>query len=386
MKKILVMYGSIGLGHKVVAENITVVLKTYPDVKIEMLDVLEMYRGPFTETSSRIYKFIVDHIPGLWGFFYTNPIFLKASLPLRVPLAGLKIKKFRDYFNRSKPDLILTTHPSATALVSYLKKTGEYRGPLVTTFSDFHFQPYWVYPRVDKYLVMTPEQADEVGKRGFARSQVLITGLPVHPVFSEEYHDIVVRREFGFHPNRPIVLMIGGSRGWGIKIADIWALLGSAYDMELVVVAGFNSELLADLQKLRETAGSNLKVLGNLETSAVAKLCAVAKVLVTKPGGLSLAQGLLRGLPMVLVNPLPAMEELNTRYLIRYGAAVVARSSAELKSWVERILQDRKFCQGLKANSLKLANPKAAATAAAAVIDTLSGSDNMKMYGPVIKL
>ena len=386
MKKILVMYGSIGLGHKVVAENITVVLKTYPDVKIEMLDVLEMYRGPFTETSSRIYKFIVDHIPGLWGFFYTNPIFLKASLPLRVPLAGLKIKKFRDYFNRSKPDLILTTHPSATALASYLKKTGEYRGPLVTTFSDFHFQPYWVYPRVDKYLVMTPEQADEVGKRGFARSQVLITGLPVHPVFSEEYHDIVVRREFGFHPNRPIVLMIGGSRGWGIKIADIWALLGSAYDMELVVVVGFNSELLADLQKLRETAGSNLKVLGNLETSAVAKLCAVAKVLVTKPGGLSLAQGLLRGLPMVLVNPLPAMEELNTRYLIRYGAAVVARSSAELKSWVERILQDRKFCQGLKANSLKLANPKAAATAAAAVIDTLSGSDNMKMYGPVIKL
>ena len=386
MKKILVMYGSIGLGHKVVAENITVVLKTYPDVKIEMLDVLEMYRGPFTETSSRIYKFIVDHIPGLWGFFYTNPIFLKASLPLRVPLAGLKIKKFRDYFNRSKPDLILTTHPSATALASYLKKTGEYRGPLVTTFSDFHFQPYWVYPRVDKYLVMTPEQADEVGKRGFARSQVLITGLPVHPVFSEEYHDIVVRREFGFHPNRPIVLMIGGSRGWGIKIADIWALLGSAYDMELVVVVGFNSELLADLQKLRETAGSNLKVLGNLETSAVAKLYAVAKVLVTKPGGLSLAQGLLRGLPMVLVNPLPAMEELNTRYLIRYGAAVVARSSAELKSWVERILQDRKFCQGLKANSLKLANPKAAATAAAAVIDTLSGSDNMKMYGPVIKL
>ena len=386
MKKILVMYGSIGLGHKVVAENITVVLKTYPDVKIEMLDVLEMYRGPFTETSSRIYKFIVDHIPGLWGFFYTNPIFLKASLPFRVPLAGLKIKKFRDYFNRSKPDLILTTHPSATALVSYLKKTGEYRGPLVTTFSDFHFQPYWVYPRVDKYLVMTPEQADEVGKRGFARSQVLITGLPVHPVFSEEYHDIVVRREFGFHPNRPIVLMIGGSRGWGIKIADIRALLGSAYDMELVVVAGFNSELLADLQKLRETAGSNLKVLGNLETSAVAKLCAVAKVLVTKPGGLSLAQGLLRGLPMVLVNPLPAMEELNTRYLIRYGAAVVARSSAELKSWVERILQDRKFCQGLKANSLKLANPKAAATAAAAVIDTLSGSDNMKMYGPVIQL
>ena len=386
MKKILVMYGSIGLGHKVVAENITVVLKTYPDVKIEMLDVLEMYRGPFTETSSRIYKFIVDHIPGLWGFFYTNPIFLKASLPLRVPLAGLKIKKFRDYFNRSKPDLILTTHPSATALASYLKKTGEYRGPLVTTFSDFHFQPYWVYPRVDKYLVMTPEQADEVGKRGFARSQVLITGLPVHPVFSEEYHDIVVRREFGFHPNRPIVLMIGGSRGWGIKIADIRALLGSAYDMELVVVVGFNSELLADLQKLRETAGSNLKVLGNLETSAVAKLYAVAKVLVTKPGGLSLAQGLLRGLPMVLVNPLPAMEELNTRYLIRYGAAVVARSSAELKSWVERILQDRKFCQGLKANSLKLANPKAAATAAAAVIDTLSGSDNMKMYGPVIKL
>ena len=378
-RKILVMFGSIGLGHKIVAENIAAVLKTYPDVEVEMLDVLEMYRGPFTETSSKIYKFIVDHAPWVWGFFYTNPIFLRLSLPFRVPLAGLKIKKFRDYFKRSKLDLILTTHPSATALVSYLKKTGEYRGPLVTTFSDFHFQPYWVYPRVDKYLVMTPEQVDEVVSRGFAKLQVVLTGLPVHPVFKEEFNDAVVRREFKLHPSRAIVLMMGGSRGWGIRSADIEILLGSSYDIELVVVAGFNTELLESLQRMQKTTGGSFKVFGNLETSAIAKLYAVAKLLVTKPGGLSLAQGLFPGLPIVFVNPLPAMEELNTRYLTRFGAATVARSTHELKSWVERILQDRKFCQELKTGALKLSRPEAAATAAAAVIDTLGKSVNMQI-------
>src|SRR3989344_4928291 len=80
-RKILVMFGSIGLGHKIVAENIAAVLKTYPDVEVEMLDVLEMYRGPFTETSSKIYKFIVDHARWVWDSFTLTRYFFDCPCP-----------------------------------------------------------------------------------------------------------------------------------------------------------------------------------------------------------------------------------------------------------------------------------------------------------------
>src|SRR3989338_8128662 len=67
-----------------------------------MLDVLEMYRGPFTETSSRIYKFIVDHIPGLWGFFYQSDLSSVVS-PVSGAARGTENKKIPRLFQQKQP-------------------------------------------------------------------------------------------------------------------------------------------------------------------------------------------------------------------------------------------------------------------------------------------
>ena len=53
-KKIIVMFTSVGLGHKVIAENIAQALRKQPNLDVVMLDVLEFYRGPLTETSEKI--------------------------------------------------------------------------------------------------------------------------------------------------------------------------------------------------------------------------------------------------------------------------------------------------------------------------------------------
>lgn len=370
MKKILVLYGSVGLGHKVVAENIAAALRLHPELEIEMLDVLKLYEGALTRTSARIYEWIIKHIPGLWGFFYTNKVFLRLTLPLRLPLASLKAEKLKHYLLRIKPDLVLTTHPTPTALMSHFKKQQVFTGPLVATFSDFHFQPYWVYPRVDRYLVMTPEQKEEVMKLGFSGKRIIITGLPADLEFAREVAAREVFQEFKISRTKPLVLVMGGSRGWGVSLKDIAVLLESPFDMEIAVITGINPELE---QKLRELAKiyPALKVFGNLPNSTVSKFFAIAKILVTKPGGLTIAQALLRTLPMVLVNPLPAMEERNADYLTKRGVAVRARTPKELMAWVERLLTDRKFYQKIKEQMKTLRSPDAASRAAGAIIDML---------------
>jgi processive 1,2-diacylglycerol beta-glucosyltransferase len=81
MKKILIVYGSIGLGHKVAAESIAAALAKYPGVEILMLDVLEMYKGRLVHDFSKFYNWAIDKMPGLWGFIYTNKIFHAGFIP-----------------------------------------------------------------------------------------------------------------------------------------------------------------------------------------------------------------------------------------------------------------------------------------------------------------
>ena len=369
MKKILIMYASIGMGHKVVAENIAEGLKKYDGISITMFDVNKFYEGPFVRVSTAIYIKILKYIPWLWGFFYTNRFFQALYLPLRIPFASFKVKKFRVFFEKEKPDLILCTHPTGTGLVSYLKKTGEYKGPLAVSFSDFHFQPFWIFPRVDRYLVMTPEQKQQVASYGFAPQRIIVTALPVNEVFANNYSEAETAKEFGISKNKPLVLIMGGSRGWGIRVPDIEAVLMSEYDVQAAVITGTDERLKNEVNRLGEKYPGRLAAFSNLSNEQVAKLFAIAKILVTKPGGLSIAQALLRGLPMVLVNPLPAMEELNQDYLIKRGIAVVAKTPREVRSWTERLLQDKKMYSMQKANMKRLYFPNASAAAARAIID-----------------
>lgn len=368
MKKILIIYASVGLGHKIVAENIGEALKNRPNLQVQFLDITKFYEGPLVEKSTKIYQAIIQQLPGLWRFLYTNKIFQKLTLPLRVPFASLQAGKLRKYLVDIDPDVILTTHPTATALVSYLKQKKLFTGPLVTTFSDFHFQPFWVFPNVDRYLVMTAEQKAEVMRSGYAAQRIIITGLPVHPAFEQKYEVAAVAKQFGLSHTKPIVLVMGGSRGWGIRVSDIITLLSSALDFEVVVVTGYAKKLFATLTSIRN---KNLKVFGQLPSEQIARLFSAAKVLVTKPGGLSLAQALAQSLPMVLIHPLPTMEEMNQGFVLTRGAAVKAGTDRQLLSWVETLLTDKKFYEEQKQALHNLHVPHAARKAAQAIIDIL---------------
>jgi len=365
------MFTSVGLGHKVIAENIAQALRKQPNLDVVMLDVLEFYRGPLTETSEKIYLWIIKHIPRLWGFFYTNRIFNWLALPLRRPLAASKSQKMLAYLLREKPDLVLTTQTTATAVMSYLKGKRLYEGPLVTTFSDYHFQPFWVYSHVDRYLGIIPEHEGNIRDCGEKTVSVVITGMPVDAAFSEKHDVGAVMKKYDLSKVKPLVLVMGGSRGWGIKIADVEALLATDLDIQVVVICGTNKVMEQKLLAIQKQYQSALRVMGAWSNEEVAELYSIANVLVTKPGGLTIAQALLNNLPMVLVNPLPTMEEMNEEYLVRRGLAVSAKNPEQLRQWVERLLLDKKYYQQVRERMKPFASPVAAQTAAAAIIDIL---------------
>jgi processive 1,2-diacylglycerol beta-glucosyltransferase len=97
-----------------------------------------------------------------------------------------------------------------------------------------------------------------------------------------------------------------------------------------------------------------------------------ADAFVTKPGGLSLAEGLVAGLPIVLCKPLPGQEERNARVLCEAGAAIRARTVNDLPAALTAVLTDENARQTMLAAASQLGRPNAAGEAAATIARLVS--------------
>src|SRR4029077_16858008 len=93
---------------------------------------------------------------------------------------------------------------------------------------------------------------------------------------------------------------------------------------QVVVVCGRNQELRARLtrvvQELPKSTSVAFTLLGF--TTEMDELLAAADLFVGKPGGLTTSEALAKGLPMVVINPIPGQEERNSDHLLEQGAAI----------------------------------------------------------------
>jgi processive 1,2-diacylglycerol beta-glucosyltransferase len=99
----------------------------------------------------------------------------------------------------------------------------------------------------------------------------------------------------------------------------------------------------------------------------------VADVVVSKPGGLTTSETLAAGAVLAIVNPIPGQESRNSDYLLENGAAVKINSPATLAHKLGRLLADADRLASIRANSLRLARPRAAFDIARAALNWPSG-------------
>jgi processive 1,2-diacylglycerol beta-glucosyltransferase len=100
-------------------------------------------------------------------------------------------------------------------------------------------------------------------------------------------------------------------------------------------------------------------------------MMAAADISVGKAGGLSAAECLASGLPMVLTAPLPGQEEAVARRLLALGAALDGGSPEAAGALAARLLERPDEAAGARAAARRAGRPAAAANAANAVLDFL---------------
>ncbi len=312
-QRILILYTSVGLGHKYIADNINYYLQE-SGYETKMHDVFQLQEGWLVDFSISLHQFINKKLPWLWRWLYLSETFSYFTLPLRVPLAAGNSSKIKEVINEFQPQLIITTQTSASAAVAYLKRNNFYHGKMVVAFSDYHLHKYWLYDEADHYLVNIEDQIQEMEQLKVSRNKISLVGITLQPLKATS-DNFSIKQRLGIDQSARVVLMGSGSLGTGMdlplieRFADL--LKKNQPDAQIVIVTGKNTEMKSKLEGLNK---SNILALGFYEP--MHELYQISELYLTKPGGLTTAECLQSEVPIVITHWLPGQEELNYNYLV----------------------------------------------------------------------
>ena len=246
-----------------------------------------------------------------------------------------------DFINSDDYGVILFTHPFAGMILDYLKETKMLSLPTVGILTDFTFHPYWEDCTRNDYVITPAEGVLLQGlRKGFRPEQILPYGIPIRPDFLTNTPIAEAREKLGLAPDTTTILIMGDSMGYGNLGQTVEQIDAISYgqDFQMVVVCGNNGEAKAEIDGLTEAGKLRHRVLTTGFVNYVSLLMDAADCIVTKPGGLTTSESLTKGLPMVIVNPIPGQEQRNTEFLLNNGAACAASKTCPIDECLYQLL------------------------------------------------
>jgi processive 1,2-diacylglycerol beta-glucosyltransferase len=374
--RILVLSASVGAGHVRAAEAVELALRELaPSAFVRNIDVLELTNRVFRRLYSRAYLGLMNAAPHVHGYFY-DLLDRPSAAPttpadrLRLAVERLNLRRFVRILLGQPWDLAVNTHFLPAEIIASLRRRGKLLLPQATATTDYDTHRIWVNSPCEHYFTATEEGAHYLRFWGVPPEDATATGVPVHPTFRRPKDRAECIAKHGLAADRPIILQMAGGFGVVGPIEKYTrALLQTARPIELVVAVGRNAAVKARLEKITPPPRHRLRVLAF--TKEIDEFMAAAELVVSKPGGLTVAETLVRGAPLVMVQPVPGQESRNSDYLLENGAAVKANNIPMLIYKVDTLLNDPARLAQLRANVARLARPNAAFDVAAKVLQLL---------------
>jgi len=357
VQQVLIVSASVGAGHDQAGYALkTEIGKRYPLVRTEFIDFMDS-KYTFNNLLKEVYLEMLECAPSLYNFMYqiaARPG--NARLNTKYALFKIMQHHMEELFSQYQPDLVIFTHPFPCGAAARIRRKGGCAIPLAAVVTDFSFHDMWCFHEVDEYFVATKELRQALAGRGMPNCRVHVTGIPVRSGFGLTGDATVSRQKWGLSADKPIVLLMGGGLGLGAIEEAVLSVDELKQPVQAVVVAGKNVSLFDSLQNVAGQMQQSVKVFGFVDN--IPELMAVADILITKPGGLTVSEAMAVGVPMVFYRPLPGQEEANSRYMTSRGIAIEAVSRSQLITTLEKLLAQPQQLQMLRERSLKLGHPQ----------------------------
>ncbi len=366
MKKVLIVYAMAGEGHKIAASALKEAMDILnpPDTQVQIIDSLEYTNAFFKWSYSKFYIFMVKYIPTIWGFFYFMldlRWFYAFAQFIRRMINKCNTDRLERFILDFKPDIILSTHFLASEVISSLKRRSALKTCLITCVTDFRMHSFWYSRQTDLFCVGFAEtKGDLVRKWKIPPERVLVSGIPVQVKFYtlKNRYEIYGRR--ALTKDLFTVLISGGGFGVGPIMAMVKKIIELRLCMQVLVVCGHNKRLLDQISKLAtsdQRLTTILKPFGFIDY--VDELMEVADLGVTKAGGLICSESIAKGLPLIIIAPIPGQESRNCRLLLKNRAAFRIQRPSALKKVIATMYRNTDILKEMRSNirSIKRENP-----------------------------
>jgi processive 1,2-diacylglycerol beta-glucosyltransferase len=191
---------------------------------------------------------------------------------------------------------------------------------------------YWFSDEVDLYLVAYQKTKEQLLNLGAEEKKIRVLGIPVDTKFSQGIDRNSVCEKFNLKPNKFSVLVVTGAFGFA-SIEKIAGILRN--DTQLLIVCGNNKKIF---RRLSQSPGENIKVFGFVRN--MHELMSAADIIITKPGGLTISEALVKNLPMIFISPIPGQETNNAEFMQQMGLGLIAKDIFQVRDLVMRFKND----------------------------------------------
>lgn len=350
-KKVLIMSASTGGGHnraaRAIKEELTNKSINGITIDCEIIDSLKIVNGTMDKLISRGYEKSAKYTPKAWGGVYklTESNLISRNEFKDNPLTSLISRKLKKLIEVKKPDLIIGTHPFPMIALSTLKKHSQlsknnelstftesfhkyYQNldipPLITVLTDYTTHSAYIQNEIDYYIAGHEYVKELLIEDGIEAEKIKPYGIPVEKSFLTNRSRETVLSELNLDPNKFTVLLMGGSFGAGSIKDTLSELISIDRDFQIIVITGRNKSLKEKLEKNlmshEQSIDKNICVLGF--TDKMNDLLSAVDILVSKPGGLTTTESLLKEVPMIVPYFIPGQEEENLDFLSNCGASL----------------------------------------------------------------
>ena len=294
--RVLVVTAATGQGHVSAARALAEALQE-AGAEARILDAGE---HPFIRGGAASYNFFLRRPPGWMRGYYA------AIHVLQVARTGgfLMRRWVEQIYRREAPQVVVSVHPIFNfAIASAIARIGlPVRFFVVLTDLAPPFWTGWAEPRAELTIAPTEGAARQLAVLGVPSERIAVAGMPVAARFrvrpGREERGAIHRR-LGLEAERFTLLVCAGTAGRRTTLAVLEAL-ARASDLkariQVVFVAGRNEALARSAAAVK--AAFPVTVLAWQD--GIDELLTVADAAFTKPGGLTVSESLLKGVPPLL--------------------------------------------------------------------------------------
>lgn len=357
-RKVLLVYITRVSGHRQASVAIQRSLKTIdPGIEIKSINGFGYTFPRLEKIVNKAYMGVIKRTPKVWDYLYDNPKFVRRSSVIKDFLHKTSHNKLSKLFDEFKPDTVVCTQAFPCGMIADFKMTHNLNIKLIAVLTDYAPHAYWVNEGVDYYVVPSEKTKERFLEHGISPERIKVLGIPVRPRFSKPLDKEKIAVKSGLNLKSPTILVMGGGQGLGPIKDVVKSLIRLERDIQLIVIAGTNARLMKWLKRV--ALKTNKKMITFQYADNIEELMGVSTLIVTKPGGITTSEALAKGLPMVIVNPLPGQEMFNTNFLLEKGIAVRVDDLKGIGRSIEALLQSPQRLESMMKAALDNAKPQA---------------------------